>query len=229
MKLLAVDTVFEQCSVALYEDGEVVAHKTEAGKYQQSELILPMINELLGKVGWSLATLTALAFNRGPGAFSGIRINAALVQGLAVACDLPCLAVSSLRSLAYAVTQMQPLSDGTRIIATMDARQNEVYVACFVQHAGALVLVGEEGLLAYGDLVQADVAVGDGVGLLSFADEVQQVAITPSASHIAKLAHQDYIAGLMTDPQHAQPVYLRNNAWRTLAEQSVIKQAKQGS
>lgn len=223
MKILALDTVFEQCSVALYQAGKVVACQTVAGKYQQSELLLPMIDTLLADVGWSLSMLTALAFNRGPGAFSGIRINTAAVQGLALATDLPCVPVSSLHALAYAATKAHRLSDGTRLVVVMDARQNELYVADFVCQAGDVHLVGDERLLAYGSEVQAEMVVGDGAKLVS-CPKSTLVSATVNAGHIAALAHQAYMAGEQVAPRHAQPVYLRNNAWRTLAEQRAAKQ-----
>lgn len=223
MKLLALDTVFEQCSVAICQEGEVLACQTLAGKYQQSELLLPMIETLLANMDWSLGELSALAFNRGPGAFSGIRINTAAVQGLALAIDVPCIGVSSLQALAYAATKTHRLGNGTRLVAVMDARQNELYVADFICQAGDVHLVGDERLLPYGSDVQAEVMVGDGAKRVS-CHTPTLVTATVNAGHIATLAHKAYLAGKGVAPRHAQPVYLRHNAWQTLAEQRAKKQ-----
>ena len=91
--LMAFDTVFEQCSVAVVQDDTVLYHKSVAGNRGQTEIILGMVDEALMQTGLSLAQLDCLAFNRGPGAFSGIRINTAVVQALSVASDTPCVGV----------------------------------------------------------------------------------------------------------------------------------------
>ncbi|MGO2997220.1 MAG: tRNA (adenosine(37)-N6)-threonylcarbamoyltransferase complex dimerization subunit type 1 TsaB, partial [Moraxellaceae bacterium] len=96
---LAMDTVFDQCSIAILDSsGQVLSSRTEKGKREQTQQILPMIDAALSEAQLQLADIQALIFNRGPGAFSGIRINTAVVQALSVAHDLPCVGVSSLQA-----------------------------------------------------------------------------------------------------------------------------------
>lgn len=222
--LMAFDTVFEQCSVAIVQDDTVLYHKSVAGNRGQTEIILGMVDEALMQTGLSLAQLDCLAFNRGPGAFSGIRINTAVVQALSVANDTPCVGVSSLAVLADTACQNDDFKDNTVISAVMDARQNQVYHGRFVTKNGTLNrddadgIVGDEALLDYDSQLICDVAVGDGVQLVQ-AGNAQTVQVHPTAVDIARLGLIDFLAGKAVSADNALPVYLRDNAWKTLAEQ----------
>ena len=133
---LAVDTVFEQCSIAVVtEDLTVLSLDTHFGKREQTQQILPMIDAALKQAGVSLKDLTALIFNRGPGAFSGIRINTAVVQALSVAHDLPCVGVSSLQALAQTGFDNHGLP---HVYAALDARMKQVYFGEFVNQSGIM-------------------------------------------------------------------------------------------
>ncbi len=222
--LMAFDTVFEQCSVAIIQDDSVLYHKSVAGNRGQTEIILGMIDEALMQTGLSLAQLDCLAFNRGPGAFSGIRINTAVVQALSVANDTPCVGVSSLAVLADTACQNNDLNDNTVISAVMDARQNQVYYGRFVTKNGTLNrddaggIVCDETLLDYDSQLICDVVVGDGVQLVQ-TDTAQTVQVHPTAVDIARLGLIDFLAGKAVSADNALPVYLRDSAWKTLAEQ----------
>lgn len=222
--LMAFDTVFEQCSVAVVQDDTVLYHKSVAGNRGQTEIILGMVDEALMQTGLSLAQLDCLAFNRGPGAFSGIRINTAVVQALSVAIDTPCVGVSSLAVLADTACQNDKFKDNTVISAVMDARQNQVYHGRFVTKNGTLnrddadEIVGDEALLDYDSQLICDVLVGDGVQLVQ-TDTAQTVQVHPTAVDIARLGLIDFLAGKAVSADNALPVYLRDNAWKTLAEQ----------
>lgn len=222
--LMAFDTVFEQCSVAIVQDDTVLYHKSVAGNRGQSEIILGMVDEALMQTGLSLAQLDCLAFNRGPGAFSGIRINTAVVQALSVAIDTPCVGVSSLAVLADTACQNDDFKDNTVISAVMDARQNQVYHGRFVTKNGTLNrddadgIVGDEALLDYDSQLICDVLVGDGVQLVQ-TDTAQTVQVHPTAVDIARLGLIDFLSGKAVSADNALPVYLRDNAWKTLAEQ----------
>jgi len=129
MKLLALETATEACSAALYIDGRVLARFRHAPRLQ-TELLLPMIEELLAESGLSLGALDMLAYSRGPGAFTGVRIAAAAVQALAFAKDIPVLAVSSLQTLAQGVRRVH----GARsVLAVFDARMDEIYAGAYAE------------------------------------------------------------------------------------------------
>lgn len=223
--LMAFDTVFEQCSVAIVQDDAVLYHKTIAGNRGQTEIILEMVDDALAQTGLSLAQMDCLAFNRGPGAFSGIRINTAVVQALSVASDAPCVGVSSLAALADTACQNETFADNTVLSAVMDARQNQVYQGRFVIKHGALStdadgkVIGDESLLDYDSPLIADVIVGDGASLVQH-DNATLVQVHPTAVDIARLGMMAYQQGQAVSAERALPVYLRDNAWKTLAEQA---------
>ncbi len=146
--IVAFDTIFEQCSIAIMADGQVIYAKTVSGGRGQTEIILPMLDEALQATGIHLAQVAAWAFNRGPGAFSGIRINTAVAQALSVANAAPCIGISSLHALAIMACEHESATEGMRITAVMDARQNQVYAGDFVVCDGELI-AKEEYLLDY--------------------------------------------------------------------------------
>lgn len=137
MKLLALDTATEVCSAAVWIDGQLRTREAVAPR-EHGRLLLPMVEELLTESGLGLAALDAIAFGRGPGAFTGLRLAAAVAQGLGFACGRPLIAVSDLRALA-AQALWTPQAQGTpasaapavRVLVCQDARMEEVYWACF--------------------------------------------------------------------------------------------------
>ena len=140
MNLLALETATEACSVALLRLGadgrrEVIARRRHAPR-QQTELILPMVDEVLAEGGLTLSALDALAYSRGPGAFSGVRIAAAVTQGLALGADLPVLPVSSLQALAQGAARTQAAD---AVLASFDARMQEIYAGAFRCDADGLM------------------------------------------------------------------------------------------
>ncbi|ERL56773.1 putative molecular chaperone [Psychrobacter aquaticus CMS 56] len=226
-----MDTVFDQCSIAILDSsGNVISSQTETGKRQQTQQILPMIDAALRESKLKLADIQALIFNRGPGAFSGIRINTAVVQALSVAHDIPCVGVSSLQAIAQRAYQQYGL---THVYSALDARMQQVY---FGQYAIAddsqkdyavmqPVLVGDsdstEQLLDYDSQTALNLPiVGNGSVLLTRQNEqVCHEDVWPDAVVIGQLGIAQFIAFGGTDAAHALPKYLRNQAWKTLKEQ----------
>ena len=123
MKLLAVETATEACSAALLAEGEVI-ERHEVAPQQHAELLLGMVDELLGESGLALGALDAIAFGQGPGSFTGLRIAAGVVQGLAYGSDLPAVPVSTLQVLAETARHAHR---ATRAACAFDARMGEVY------------------------------------------------------------------------------------------------------
>ncbi|MEN8214710.1 MAG: tRNA (adenosine(37)-N6)-threonylcarbamoyltransferase complex dimerization subunit type 1 TsaB, partial [Pseudomonadota bacterium] len=141
MNLLAIETSEAACSAALWSGGDVVEAYREQPQ-GHSELLLPMIDELLATSGVGRRRLDAIAFGRGPGSFTGVRIATAITQGVSLGLDIPVVPVSSLQALAQGVTRT---SGYRQVAAAFDARMQEVYWAlCEADADGVMQLLGEE-------------------------------------------------------------------------------------
>lgn len=210
--LLAVDTSTELCSVALSHAGRIWLSEQDQPR-RHTELLLPMIQQVLDQAAVELKDLDAVAFGRGPGSFTGLRIALGVVQGLAFACDLPVVPVSTLAALAQ---QGADANLGSRFLCALDARMGEVYWGKYQRNADGLVEpVADEQLLAPSavSLPSATdwVALGtgwavDGMPVWPGAD----TGLRPSAKGMLALASRDLQLGKTVAAQDAAPVYLRN-------------------
>ncbi|WLG15208.1 tRNA (adenosine(37)-N6)-threonylcarbamoyltransferase complex dimerization subunit type 1 TsaB [Psychrobacter cibarius] len=222
---LAMDTVFDQCSIAILDaSGQVLSSHTETGKRQQTQQILPMIDAALSEAKLNLTDLQALIFNRGPGAFSGIRINTAVVQALSVAHDIPCVGVSSLQAIAQAAYQKYGV---TEVYSALDARMQQVYFGQYVLIENLMQAVNQENgedteqLLDYDSQTVLNIPIaGNGAPLLILHDgQIIQADIHPDATVIGQLGIAQFMETGGTEASQALPKYLRNQAWKTLKEQ----------
>jgi tRNA threonylcarbamoyladenosine biosynthesis protein TsaB len=188
--------------------------------------ILPMVDAVLGQAGIALAEVGALAFGRGPGAFTGVRLAASVAQGLAFAAQLPVVPVSDLAALAQrAFDEDQELD---HVLACSDARMQELYWACFDRSAAGLAtLVGAEHVSGVGGVELPGSwrgrigGAGQGFRIypelqISLKTSLAAVRedILPRALEIARLAWPAALAGLTVGAQEAVPVYVRDNVTR---------------
>lgn len=221
MKLLAVDTVTEACSAALLMDEEV-QEKFTIQPRGHTGLILPMIDELLSEAGLVLSQLDAIAVDRGPGSFTGVRISTGVVQGLAFSVDLPVVPISSLAALALAGS-LSTSSD--MVLAMIDARMNEVYWGCYQTDHDEPRLVGEEQVGPVSRIpVQSGNTVCIGSGAREYAAELDGHSNYqfnddasrdyPHAAEIARLARL-IAAEQSVSAERLKPVYLRNQVVKT--------------
>ena len=222
---LAMDTVFDQCSIAILDsEGTIISSHTELGKRMQTQQILPMIDAALKSNQLKLADIQALIFNRGPGAFSGIRINTAVVQALSVAHNIPCVGISSLQAIAQTAYAQYGSKE---VYSALDARMQQVYFGQYslvndiMQPVSNEQNADTEQLLDYESQTSLNLAIaGNGAALLALQDaQAIYEDITPDAAIIGQLgiAQFNVIGG--TDAALALPKYLRNQAWKTLKEQ----------
>ena len=218
MKLLALETANEQCSVCVVDETQELFFQLDTRARAQTQTILPMIEQALTGLELTAGAFTAIAFSRGPGSFSGVRINAAVTQALAWANDLPVVPVSSLQALAQAAYRVAGL---TAVTAVLDARMKEVYLASFqLDEQGIMQAVDAEQLLSYSDAqawIKFDL-VGSGATLLQ-PEQIQYKDLNASAQDIATIAHVDVRDQKWVSAEQALPVYLRDNAWKKIPEQ----------
>ena len=217
--LLAIETSTPACSAALSVGGEILERYALAPR-QHAALMLPMIESLLLEAGLTLKQLDAIAFGRGPGSFTGVRIAASMVQGIAFAADLPVVPVSTLAALALGGMRESNLP---RILAAMDARKDEVYWGCYTGTGeDVLVLQGSECVCTPDSVpvpARDDWAgVGSGWGaygerlLQRLGDQVVRLLpdLEPRAADVARLGLHEFNQGVRLRADEAVPVYLRN-------------------
>jgi tRNA threonylcarbamoyladenosine biosynthesis protein TsaB len=217
LKILAIDTATEACSATLHIDGFVTS-KYEIAPRQHAELILTMVNELLSASDTSLTQLDALAFGRGPGAFTGVRIATGVIQGLAMSADCPVVPVSTLAALAQGA-----ILESKQVACAIDARMGEVYWSLYqADDKNIMQLVGEESVCPP-DSVNIPTSMdwfGVGSGWETYEQELQdrmgetlvryRIGDYPLAENICTLAVDAYQRGEFVDAADALPVYLRD-------------------
>jgi len=224
VRLLALDTATENCSAALLMDGRLLTRQVELAR-GHAERILPMIDELLAEAGTPLRALDGIAFGRGPGSFTGVRLAASITQGLAFGTGLGVVAISDLRALAQRALD----EDGrvTRILVCNDARMQEVYWGCFELGGDGLAIERTPEGVARPEGVRLPQPWSDAIGLgRGFAAYplLQGLAgvvvpegwdrLLPRADEVARLAAAELAAGRLLDPAAAVPVYLRDDVAR---------------
>lgn len=226
--LLAIDTSSEGCSVALSHDGSDSARYLDAPR-QHTQSLLPMIDELLTANNLNLSDLDAIAYGRGPGSFTGLRICLSVAQGLAYASGLPLIGVSSLQTLMQQVRLERDVAVGDVILVAIDARMNEVYWCAYeVTKSGFRPMVEEQlsAPEAVADYVNqsADVLsalamkVGSGChyqAIESLAAQQTWLDIQPQAQYMLPLALSLHNDGESVAAECAEPIYLRDTvAWQ---------------
>ncbi|MGE0581015.1 MAG: tRNA (adenosine(37)-N6)-threonylcarbamoyltransferase complex dimerization subunit type 1 TsaB [Steroidobacteraceae bacterium] len=225
MKILALDTATEACSVALWVDGVVHAEARELAR-GHAQHILPMVDALLGAHALQLADLDAIAVGRGPGGFTGVRLAVGVAQGLALGAGLPAVGISDLAAVAQAVFDRDALA--THVLACNDARMKEVYTGLFARGAAGLAVPDGAERVAPPDSVavppssgpQPRRVIGAGRGFRAFPQLARRLhgelasiddSILPGAGEIARLAAAAFRRGEAVAPENLQPVYLRDD------------------
>ena len=219
MIILAFDSTAKIASAAL-SDGErlISLYNIECG-LTQSELLLPMIEDMLKRAKLSFSDVDLIATSVGPGSFTGVRIGAALLKGIAFGRDIPTVGVSTLEALAENARGLSGI-----IVAAMDARRGQFYNAIFRADAGEISRLTEDratsGEDILGELLQYNepiYVIGDGYEPLSriLSGKGLRLALTPqllrgeSAYSVAALAKREYESGRYTTDLLLQPTYLR--------------------
>ena len=216
MRLLALETATDACSVALWLEGEIL-QRFELAPQRHTELLLPMVAALCAEAECPLASLDAIAVSVGPGAFTGVRVAAALGQGLALAHELPVTAVSTLAALALGGHR---LSGASHWLVAQDARRQELYWAHYqIAANGEPQALSPEQVSPPARLRLPTAAhwaiAGSGWAVhgANIADGIhagrQATLVFPEAQDVAVLGALQVAAGRFALPEHLAPVYLR--------------------
>lgn len=229
MIFLALDTSTEACSVALSYHGQLLA-LDEVCPQQHSKRILPMVQQVLADAGVSLSQLNGIVFGRGPGSFTGVRIGVSVAQGLAFGVDVPVYGVSTLAAMAQAAAQ---LKGSRQVIAAIDARMAEVYLAAYaLDEQGLMQAISSEMAAKPGALPAAITGLtfstdvlGVGTGWQTYGSELQALTPTniasdilyPSAQYMLPFANLAWQNGHFIAAELAEPVYVRDEVtWQKL-------------
>jgi tRNA threonylcarbamoyladenosine biosynthesis protein TsaB len=215
VKILALDTSTEYCSVALWRDGDVDARETLAGQ-RHSELVLVMVDGLLSDHGLALRGLDGIAFGAGPGSFTGLRIACGVTQGLAFGAGLRVVGVSTLLALAEA-------AGAARAVCCLDARMGQIYHAAYERNGAFWSEVHTPALCAPGEaplLPGASSWTGAGSGFAAHRAALEQryagrlsaimAGVYPHAREVAWLAVPEFEQGRALAAEAAAPVYIRD-------------------
>lgn len=239
MKLLALETATEACSAALYLDGEV-RECFEMAPKAHAKLILPMIDALLSEAGLKPTGLDAIAFGRGPGSFTGVRIAAGVVQGIAFGADLPVVPVSTLAAIAQDYfDQEKPLQseNSTALLSlemvayvAMDARMQEIYWAVYRCDQDGYAQLLDKEIVCPAEAIECPELPGVGVGSgwpvyqevlmqrLAGCVSRYEGSYLPRASAVAKLGAYGFNHNLAVAVEQAMPVYLRDKVAKKESE-----------
>lgn len=222
MLILSIDSTAKESSAALFRDGRLIGEINLNSGYTHSESLLPSVEFLLNSSKLSPSDVDVFAAAVGPGSFTGVRIGAATVKGLAFGRGSCCAAVSTLEALALNTSELGGIS-----VPVMDARRGQVYTAVFDCRGDIPIRLTEDSamsvselgkLLAETDLGGADIYfVGDGYDIVmrELSDKVENVRATPavmrthSAASVAKVAQKMADKGLLVNDVSLSPCYLR--------------------
>ncbi|MCN4145044.1 MAG: tRNA (adenosine(37)-N6)-threonylcarbamoyltransferase complex dimerization subunit type 1 TsaB [Thiohalomonas sp.] len=237
MKILALDTSSNACSVALVEGSQQEfssIERFEMAPRQHTQLILPMIDSVLDEAGYDIKEIDTLAFGRGPGAFTGVRVATGVVQAIAYGADLLVAQISSLAALAQGCYHDAP-EQANKVLVANDARMDEIYFAAYEMNKGFMTLTGTEHVLKpeqLGELLNHLLLldkhwqlVGNGWSVYAeelspiacqcaapcYSTEIMQELSYPNAKDIAYLAFNEIANNLPVSAEQVSPVYLRNN------------------
>ncbi len=233
MRVLALDTATEACSVALLVNGECISRFAELRR-GHAEQILDMVDSVLAEAGIGLSGLDGIAASIGPGAFTGVRISVAVAQGLAFGAGLGVVPVTTLEALGLAA-----MSVSARALACLDARMGEVYWGCFERHAthGLIALSAPQvspassvkWLGSNETPIQQDDIHGIGRGFAAYPELTHLGLVLdpgaanalPNSQEIARLGVLRLNTGASLDPARLEPLYLRNQVALTEVERGI--------
>lgn len=229
--ILAIDTATEACSVAVWVDGQC-REEYEVIPRQHSQRLFGMLQSLLPGGSLREHGIDAIAYSSGPGSFTGLRIGASAVQGLAFASDLPAIAISTLACQAQTALRTGVVQADEVVLSTVDAKIKELYYAVCKFEEGLAVLqteaqVGVPSGLGVFPAYEALHAIGSGCELVdkmpaALRSQLSSLSpdVLPAARDLVPLALHSLACGDIQQARQVQPVYVRDEiSWKKLSEQ----------
>ena len=224
MKILALEGSASVASVALLEDGKIIADFYTDNKMTHSQTLMPLVESVLNITGTDKHSLDAIALSAGPGSFTGLRIVGATAKGLAMGLNIPIVSVSTLEAMAYGHTESKDI-----ICPMLDARRASVFAAAYEFMEDKLIGVFGEKLIPVENLLSSlktlkrkVIFVCDGADvnhdIISEILGENAVFASPTtkrqrASYVASVAYVKYKAGKVTDPFDFLPNYLKETEY----------------
>lgn len=217
MKILSIDSTAITASVAITEDEHLLGDITLNNGNTHSQTLLPMVESLFRMLSITADDIDLFAVSEGPGSFTGVRIGAATVKGLAFGREKTCIGISTLEALAYNLRGYKGI-----ICPVMNARRNQVYTAIFRSDGENIIRLCEDSAIAVTELDEmlSEYAEpihlsGDGieVSLEGFVktkpEKTPEEETLQSAYSVARIALEKYRAGERGDDASLVPTYLR--------------------
>lgn len=229
MKILAIETSTEYCSVALWQAG-TLSERCELVGQKHSEVLMAMLDTLLTEAGIKIKQVEGIAFGKGPGSFTGVRIACGVAQGLALGADVNVVGVCTLEALAQA-------SGHDKVIAALDARMGEIYFAAYEKKNNAWLTLVEPCLCKADDApavmgegwfgAGSGFAVNDAALAVRFSKQLAGVdaQAMPRASAVVQLAASEFAQGHAVDAALALPLYLRDKVALKTREREAARSA----
>jgi len=229
LNILCVDTSTEACSVAVLKQNnveQVIKDRFMFAPREHTTKILPTVESVLAEAQLTIKELDVVAYGRGPGSFTGVRIGISIAQGLAFGIEKPMVGVSTLQAMAQQAYKTEEVSD---VYAAIDARMGEVYYAHYQLVDGIMTLQGDEVVIKPGELLASEPVVIEGAMLVGsgwkaypelreyFNSATLSEIEFPSSRYMLAQVMSDVALGLAVQPELATPVYLRDKVtWKKL-------------
>ena len=229
--ILAIDTATDACSVAVFRDGQI-DERHEIIPRQHNQRLPAMLRELFPSGDLKQQGIEAIAYGCGPGSFTGLRIAASAVQGLAFSNELPAIPVSTLACQVVTAARLNLVADDLPVLSLLDARVNEIYWGCFQMRGGLPIATHGPGVCGPEHLFLPESnepwqAVGDGCQFVAAMPEslrreirVAAAEVLPRARDMIPLAMNALEHGLVQQAHEVCPVYVRDEiSWKKLDQQ----------
>ncbi|CAM3878296.1 tRNA (adenosine(37)-N6)-threonylcarbamoyltransferase complex dimerization subunit type 1 TsaB [Aquirufa aurantiipilula] len=216
--ILSIETSTPTCSVAIHQNGDLIAQKLIVEEGGHSKQVTVLIDSLLEENGLNFSHIAAIAVSMGPGSYTGLRIGLATAKGLCFGLDIPLIALPTLKILAQGFRQIQTNHSSVRLLPMLDARRMEVYAACYELEDLQEVQASKAVILDENSFVELS-----GKSLLAFGNGAQKWQSTcqhpdiqfinepmyPEAQFMGNLAYQEYLNKNFQDLVSLEPDYLK--------------------